>query len=66
MGRVTVVSATVAALSFVASGSQPTVVSHIGSQQLSLPNARVLAPAPALPSPLAASTARERMIMFGI
>lgn len=50
MGRVTVVSATVAALSFVACGSQPTVVSHIGSQQLSLPNATVLAPAPALPS----------------
>jgi len=46
MGRVTVVSATVAALSFVACGGQPAVVSHVGSQQVSIQNATVLPPAP--------------------
>jgi hypothetical protein len=46
MGRVTVVSATVAALSFVACGGQPAAVSHVGSQQVSIQNATVLPPAP--------------------
>jgi len=41
-----VVSATVAALSFVACGGQPAVVSHVGSQQVSIQNATVLPPAP--------------------
>jgi len=46
MGSFTLVSATVAALSFVACGSQPTVVSHVGGRQFSIPNATVLPPAP--------------------
>jgi glutaminyl-peptide cyclotransferase len=46
MVRVFVVSATAAAMSFVACTSQPTAASHVASQQVSAPNAAVLLPAP--------------------
>ena len=46
MARLTVVFVPVAALWFTACGSQPSVVGHVDSQQVSIPNATVVPPAP--------------------
>jgi hypothetical protein len=46
MARLTVVFVTVVALWFVACSGQPSVMGHVDSQQVSVPNAKVLPLAP--------------------